>query len=139
MRLKLALLSLLAVALTSCGSVGTVVLPANQPVLRGVYEGTITGVGGTVNGRLILGAVYEDGSFTAELSFPDDPQVVPAHGLGSVWGSSFSIMMDRFTTRPFYLEGHLDTATRRLIGTIRYPDREETLDFIFFYVRGVRD
>jgi len=123
-------------SLSACG-VGSASLPPGRIDRGGVYEGTITGPGGAVNARLALGEVYDDGSFTAGLSYVDDPSVRPAQGFGTVWGTSFCIVMERLSDDAFYVEGHLDAATRRLVGTIRYPDRGEMLEFIFFYAGPV--
>ncbi|OPX23892.1 MAG: hypothetical protein B1H03_00250 [Planctomycetales bacterium 4484_113] len=126
----------LALSLTACGG-GHVSPPPNQPSLSGVYEGTITASDGVLNARLVVGDAFSDGSFPAELSSPGDPQVVPVEGVGSQWGSSFSVVFDRFSQDPFYLEGRLDAATGRLAGTIRYADRRQTLSFVFFYAGTV--
>lgn len=123
----------LAATLAACGG-GAVLLPPDQVAFNGVYEGSIAGVEGPVSARLVLGEVFSDGSLAAELSYPDDPQVAPVSGTGTVWGTSFSIVLERFSRDAFYVEGHLETETRRLVGTVRYPDHEQSLNFIFFYV-----
>jgi len=118
--------------LFGCGG-ASVSLPANQPDISGIYEGTVRSSDKDLPVRLVIGKPNASGQFNCELSDPTNEDLAPSTGRGSIFGTSVSMVLDGTTSSVFYLQGEYFPEGKLIRGTVTFPEEERSLEIIVIF------